>query len=222
MENSIPNLRAEGLINIVIIEDNIQLCEALVSSLNNVDGFNVMAGFTSCETAMKEKSVYKTDIVLLDISLPGMSGIEFIDVLLNENPQLLIIMITVHNDDDYIFTALSKGAIGFLLKSTTESELINCIRSAHKGGSPMTPAIARKVIKHFQKPKFSFSKLKEKLNDREVEILKYLVEGMSYNEIAVKVSLSPHTVNYHLRHIYEKLQVNTRGAAVAKALKEKL
>ena len=159
----------------------------------------------------------------MDIGLPGMSGIEGVKVLKKKFPQIIIVMCTVHDDDDKIFEAICAGAVGYLLKKTSPAELIKALREAYIGGSPMTPIVARKVIASFQKtPLKSFTGEKIELSEREQQILKEMSTGKSYAEIAKKIFLSVDGIYYHIRHIYEKLQVHSRAEAVAEGIKKRI
>lgn len=166
----------------------------------------------------------KPDIVLMDINMPGMDGIECVQRLRDILPQTLFLMLTVFEDDDKIFSALSVGACGYLLKQTTEEQLDAALKSALSGGSPMSDSIARKVVRSFQtkSPVDDPNQLlREALSTREYEILELLATGCGDKQIADKVGLSKHTVNTYLRRIYEKLHVHTRSQAVSKYHEQK-
>lgn len=212
----------EKFISIVIIEDNLYLRSAWQAVLEDVDDFLLLDSYDSCEAALEAESIDHADVLLLDIGLPGMSGIEGISRMSLRNPNLLIIMITIHDDDQHVFDAICAGAVGYLLKSTSPDELILAIRQALSGGSPMTPNIARKVIASFQSPREPRAAAEVRLNDQQQEVLSRLAEGKSYAKIAEELSLSVHGVRYHLRNIYEMLHVKNRSEAVAKGLKHRL
>ncbi len=218
LKESLP----EKFISIVIIEDNLYLRSAWQAVLEEVDDFLVLDSYDSCEAALAEKSISQADVLLLDIGLPGMSGIAGMGELLERNPRLLIIMITIHDDNQHIFDAVCAGAVGYLLKSTSPEELIQAVRQAVSGGSPMTPNIARKVIVSFQSPREIRHSESVQLSQQQQEVLSRLAEGKSYAKIADELSLSVHGVRYHLRNIYEKLHVKSRSEAVAKGLKQRL
>jgi DNA-binding NarL/FixJ family response regulator len=158
----------------------------------------------------------------MDIGLPGMSGIEGIGRLKTRHPKALVIMCTVFEDDNNIFNALCAGAVGYVLKKTTPEEILRAIHDAAAGGSPMTPTIARKVIASFHLKAKHHSRDFDQLTEREQQVLDRLVQGKSYATIAEEIFISVDGVRYHLRHIYEKLQVSNRAEAVAKGLKERL
>lgn len=208
------------MINIVIIEDNAYARTAWETALAAEEDLIVLGSFQSCEDALKSDTIIKTDVVLLDIGLPGMSGIEGAERISELNDHALIIMVSIQEDDHSIFSSLQAGAIGYLHKSVSPEELINAVHQAIKGGSPMTPQIARKVLESFHKFRTNF--IKDKLTEKEVTILNLLGEGKSYKKIAEQIFLSVDGVKYHIRSIYEKLQVNSRAEAVYKGQKLKL
>lgn len=202
---------------IVLIEDNVFVRTGWEVALESEKDFVVLNSFSSCEDALKSESIKKSDIILLDINLPGISGIKGAEEISAINPRALIIMITIQEDDSSIFGSLQAGAIGYLHKSVSPEEMIESINIAIKGGSPMSPQIARKVLKSFHqiKPKFE----QDQLTEKEKEILKLLSEGKSYKTIAGEIFLSVDGVKYHIRSIYQKLQVNSRAEAVSKGQK---
>lgn len=205
------------MIKITIIEDNVFVRTGWEVALESEKDFVVLNSFTSCEEALKSESIKKSDLILLDINLPGISGIEGAERISTINPRALIIMISIQEDDNSIFGSLQAGAIGYLHKSVSPEEMIESINIAVRGGSPMSPQIARKVLKSFHqiKPKYE----QDKLSDKEKEILKLLSEGKSYKTIADEIFLSVDGVKYHIRSIYQKLQVNSRAEAVSKGQK---
>jgi DNA-binding NarL/FixJ family response regulator len=208
------------MINIVIIEDNTYARTAWESAFDSEDDLVVLGSFASCEEALESDAIGNAEVFLLDIGLPGMSGIECAEKISEINGNALIIMVSIQEDDHSIFTSLQSGAIGYLHKSVSPEELINAVHQAKKGGSPMTPNIARKVLESFHK--FRPSVMKDKLTDREILILNLLAEGKSYKKIAEQIFLSVDGVKYHIRSIYEKLQVNSRAEAVYKGQKLKI
>jgi len=210
-------------IRIAIVEDNAYLRAGWEVILDNVRDFVVQANHGSAEDALADADLHRADVVLMDIGLPGISGIECLAQLTERYPRLSIIMITVHDDDQHVFEAMCAGAVGYLLKHIEPIELINAIRVAHAGGSPMTPNIARKVIESFRRGRRARRNIEvEALTDREQEILEWLSQGTSYATIAEQLYLSIDGVRYHIRHIYEKLHVHSRAEAVAKGLKHRL
>ncbi|MBI5809020.1 MAG: response regulator transcription factor [Ignavibacteriales bacterium] len=208
------------MIKITIIEDNVFARTAWESALSSVEDFVVLESFISCEEAVKSESIKKCDVILLDIGLPGISGIKGAEVFSSINNNALIIMISIQDDDKSIFGSLQAGAIGYLHKSVSPEELIDSIRLAVKGGSPMTPQIARKVLKSFHKFKPRYTE--DNLTEKETTILNLLSEGKSYKKIAEEIFLSVDGVKYHIRSIYEKLHVHSRAEAVNKGQKLKI
>lgn len=211
-----------GQINISIIEDNRFVRESWQAVLAAVPEFSITGVYANCEQAFADADIALADIVLMDIGLPGMSGIEGVKYLSEKYPDMAVIMCTVFDDDKKIFDALCSGAIGYLLKKIPSEDLILAIKNAADGGSPMTPNIARKVIASFQHPKESASPGVETLTEREKEILELLAQGESYAAIGRVIHLSVDGVRYHIRHIYEKLQVHSRSQAIAKGLKYRI
>ena len=206
------------MIKVSIIEDNRQLGLSWKNVINLHDELEVIGLFGSCESALnEEKTLKETQVLLLDIELPGISGIKGVIQLLQLNPSLLPIMITVHEDNDHIFSALRNGAIGYLNKNTKPDELIGSIKMAIDGGSPMSPNIARKVIENFQQEKVTVG-----LTEQEQVILELLAEGLSYKMVAKKIFLSVDGVRYHIRNIYAKLDAKNRADAISKAHAKKL
>lgn len=204
-------------INVSIVEDIKEIREGFCALINGSEGLKCVSCFSNAETALRDLIDDKPDVVLMDIGLPGMSGIECIRKLKAKKPELQIIMLTVYEDDDHIFKALVAGASGYLIKKTPPARLLEAIQDVYNGGSPMSSQIARKVIGTFQSLNKS-SVETENLSVREQEILSYLAKGFRYKEIAEKLFISIETVRTHLRNIYEKLQVRSRTEAVLKFL----
>lgn len=208
------------LTKICIVEDNEYMREGWKAILDTQPDFCVLSTFAMCETAFESKDIKRADVILMDIDLPGISGIEGVRYLREHYPDILVIMATIFDDDKYIFKALQAGAIGYLMKKVSPDDLCNSIRDACNGGSPMTPEIARRVIQslHIKKPKKSAVQLTE----RELEILQELATGKSYMAISKEIYLSEDGVRYHIRNIYRKLEVNSRSEAVAKGIKNRI
>ena len=204
------------LIRVLIVEDNPYIREGWTTILDSDKKIVVKSSFRSCEDALESEDIAWTDIILLDIQLPGLMGSDGVEKFLEINPKLAIIMITVLEDSEHIFKSLQNGAIGYLIKKVSPDELVQAVKAAFEGGSPMSPAIARKVITSMQlKPKMQ----KEySLTERETEVLSLLGEGNSYSSIADEIHLSVDGVGYHIRNIYRKLQVNSKAEAVAKGI----
>lgn len=208
-------------IKVVIIEDEREVREGLAILINGTNGFACAGSFRSVEDAhYRLKNLYP-DVVLTDIGLPGMDGIEGIKVLREMIPETPFIALTVYDDNERIFAALCAGACGYLLKTTQPSRLLEALREVVAGGAPMSPEVARRVValfRDFVPP----ANADYHLTPQEKEILKMLVEGHSYKTAAYQLNISYHTVSFHLRNVYEKLQVHSMSEAVAKALREKL
>lgn len=208
-----------GLIKTTIIEDNSYLRKGWQSIIDLEDDMCVIGCFESCEQALESNELPKSDIILMDIGLPGMSGIEGVKRIGKEYPDIHIVMASVFEDDENIFNALKAGAVGYLAKNMSPKELVEAIRDAKKGGSPITPNIARKVINVFHaKPE----REENKLSEQEITILNELATGSSYAAIAEKIFLSVDGVRYHIRNIYKKLQVHSRSEAVAKGIRKRI
>jgi DNA-binding NarL/FixJ family response regulator len=208
-------------IKVAIIEDQRNIRECLSFLVNGTDGFLCTGSYRSMEEAIERIGSMMPDVVLSDIGLPGMDGIKGVRLLKERYPELIILMITVYSDDDRIFDAICAGASGYLLKKTPPARLIESIREAVAGGAPMTPEIARRVITLFRE--YSPSERAEyNLTPHETRLLKLFVQGHNYKTASVELGVSIHTINFHVRNIYEKLQVHSRAEAVALALKNRL
>ncbi len=205
-------------INVSIVEDQDQLRNTLSRVLNRADGFKCISTYANAEDALADLPEKKPDVVLCDINLPGMNGVECARKLKQIAPQIQVVMLTVYEDTENIFAALAAGASGYLLKRTTSAELLESLREVNRGGSPMTAHIARKVVQSFQKSAAA-NEQTEELSPREREVLDCLSQGFLYKEIAEKLGISYETVHTYIRRIYEKLQVRTRTEAVAKFLR---
>jgi len=205
-------------ITVSIVEDNDQLRGTLARVISRAEGFRCLSQYPDAEAAVEALPRDRPDVVLMDINLPGMNGVECVRRLKQLAPDSLVIMLTVYEDTENIFNALAAGASGYLLKRTPRAEVLDAIREVHRGGSPMTTHIARKVVQSFQQPGAS-SQPTEGLSPREQEVLDCLSKGFLYKEIADKLGIAYETVHTYIRRIYEKLQVRTRTEAVAKFLR---
>jgi DNA-binding NarL/FixJ family response regulator len=205
-------------ISVSIVEDNEQVRTTLARVINRAEGFRCISQHANAEAALEALPGESPDVVLMDINLPGINGVECVRRLKQTVPAIQVMMLTVYEDTENIFNALAAGANGYLLKRTSTAELLAAIRDVHRGGSPMTTHIARKVVQSFQKP-IAISTPTEGLSPREQEVLDSLAKGFLYKEIAEKLGISYETVHTYIRRIYEKLQVRTRTEAVAKFLK---
>ena len=202
------------MIAISIIEDQPDVRESLVAGLDNEAGMRCVGAHNSGEEGLREIPGENPDIVLMDINLPGMNGIQCVARLKKRLPKIQVLMLTTYDDGDLIFDSLRAGANGYLLKNASQDELVQAVRQVHAGGAPMSLQIARKVINHFHKAK-PVSDL-DNLSARELEILRLLAKGHRYKEIADQLSINIGTVRTHVRHVYEKLHVTSRTEAAMK------
>ena len=207
--------------NVSIVEDNDKLRATLAKVIDRADGFHCVSHYPSAEAALQNLPVVKPDVVLMDINLPGINGVECVRKLKVLLPKTQVMMLTVYEDTDNIFNALAAGASGYMLKRTPAKELLEAIHEMLRGGSPMTTHIARKVVLSFQLSAAASAKTANELSElseREQQVLDLLSQGLIYKEIAEKLGISYETVHTYIRRIYEKLQVRTRTEAVAKFL----
>lgn len=202
------------MIKVAIIEDNDYMREGWKTILDFEPDLCVTETFGSCEAAFLSPKLGQNNVILLDIELPGMHGTEGVKRIKEKYPEVLVLMVTMHDENEKIFKALRNGAIGYLLKKITPKELIEAINVAVSGGSPMSPNIARKVISSFQRT----PDVKIELSEKESKILQELSQGMSYKAIADTLFLSVDGVRYHIRNIYQKLEAKNRADAVSKGL----
>jgi DNA-binding NarL/FixJ family response regulator len=209
-------------IKVAIFEDNRNLREGLFQLIDGSDGLNCVGAFANCDRIIQNIKESKPDVVLMDIEMPGLSGIEAIKILKENFPDTKVLMETIFEDNDKIFDSICNGAEGYILKNTPPALILSAIKEIYEGGAPMTPSVASKVLKMFKKN--SSSSLKETigLTEREKEILKSLVEGMSYKMIAATCFISIDTVSGHIKNIYKKLQVHSKSEAVVKAIKGRI
>jgi RNA polymerase sigma factor (sigma-70 family) len=208
-------------ISVSIVEDNDKLRATLARVIARADGFSCASDYGTAEDALAGLPKIKPDVVLMDINLPGMNGVECVRQLKALLPSTQVMMLTVYEDTENIFNALTAGASGYMLKRTPVKELLEAIRDVQRGGSPMTTHIARKVVLSFQKSAGEQQVADElsTLSDREQQVLDLLAQGLIYKEIGEKLNISYETVHTYIRRIYEKLQVRTRTEAVAKFLR---
>lgn len=220
METDVEKQNAK-VIKTAIIEDVAQIREGLKTLINFTDGFSCTGSYRSVEEALHRIKSDVPDIVLSDIGLPGMSGIEGVRILKEKYPEMLILMLTVYEDDERIFDALCAGASGYLLKHTQPSKLLENIREAYTGGAPMSPEVALRVVRLFREftpPERSGYNL----TPHEVRLLKLLIDGHNYTTAAKKLGVSYNTVKFHIRNIFDKLQVHSKTDAVIKAMQNRL
>ena len=204
-------------IGVAIVEDDVPAREILAGWIRNAEGFRCVGEFDDAESALAKLPHEKPSVVLFDINLPGMNGIECVRKLKPRLPDTQFVMVTVYEDANHIFNALSAGASGYLLKQTRRNELIDALKDVHAGGSPMSSQIARKVVQNFYRNETQNAGGETvELSGREREVLELLARGYLYKEIAEMLKISVQTVNTYIRRIYEKLHVRSRAQAVAK------
>lgn len=200
-------------IKVAIVEDDDVIRRGLEYILTHSKNYECIGAYNSAETAIKNLSIDEVDVILMDINLPGMTGIECVKRLKNQRKDLNVMMLTVYDSNDNIFGSLAAGASGYILKNTPSEEILKSIKELHDGGAPMSNDIARKVIQLFHhKPQ----KEEEELTKREHEIVDQLAKGLTYEEIADKLFISVETVRFHIKNIYNKLHVHSRTEAVIK------
>jgi DNA-binding NarL/FixJ family response regulator len=212
---------ADKKITVAIIEDERDIRECLALLVNGTPGYACVGSYRTMEEALEKVPLRLPDVVLSDIGLPGMSGIEGVRILKGKYPQLLMLMLTVYDDDERIFDAMCAGACGYLLKKTPPGRLLDSLREAVEGGAPMSPEVARRVIALFRDIRPP-DRADYQLTPHETRLLKLFVEGHNYKTAAAELRVSVNTINFHVRSIYEKLQVHSRSEAVAKALLNRL
>ena len=226
MHEAIQKQASEGppqpdVIKVAIVEDVRALREGFSMLIDGTDGFRCAGRFRTMEETLDKIGFNLPDVVLCDIGLPGMDGIEGVHRLKARYPSLTLLMLTVYEDDERIFKALCAGACGYLLKKTPPARLLESLREAVTGGSPMSPEIARRVVelfRQFRPPE----QADYQLTPHELRLLKLLVEGHNYKTAAAQLNVSFNTICFHIKHIYDKLQVHSKSEAVAKALRHRL
>src|SRR5688572_3087493 len=210
------------MIKVVIFEDNRSLREGLATMIGGTAGFECVGAFPNCNNLLKNVAQAKPDVVLMDIEMPGINGIEAVSMIKEEFPEMKILMETIFDDDEKIFSSICAGAEGYILKHTSPAEIMEAIKEIYEGGSPMTPSIANRVLKMVKVRPESGIRESFDLSSREKEILTCLVKGMSYKMIADTCFISIETVNVHIKNIYKKLHVHSKSEAVAKAIRGKI
>lgn len=209
-------------IRVIVFDDNATRRDGLQLLLNNTAGFLCAGAFEDCSHLVADIVSTAPSVILMDIDMPGINGIEAVKIIKQEFPDIPVMMQTVFDHDEKVFQSILAGATGYILKKASPVKLLDAIKEIHEGGAPMTPEIALKVLGFFQKKSIEKTKTDALLTDKEKEILAALVDGLSYKMIADKIHISYHTVNFHVRNIYKKLHVHSVSEAVAKALKEKI
>jgi DNA-binding NarL/FixJ family response regulator len=208
-------------IKVLLVEDQRDVREGLFALINGSTGFHCLGAFRTMEEALRAVDKELPDVVLTDVGLPGMSGIDGTRILKQTHPELPVVALTVYDDDEDVFSALCAGATGYLLKNTPPAKLLESLKDVVSGGAPMSPEIALRVIRLFREfnppPRAS-----HRLTQQEVELLKLIVNGHTYKTAAHELGISISTVSFHLQNIYNKLQVHSKTEAVAKALRDRL
>ena len=208
-------------IDVFIVEDQREIREGLARLIDRATGFRCVGHYRSMEAALAGRRSDPPAVALLDIGLPGMSGIAGIEPLKARYPDVLVLMITVHDDDERIFEAMCAGACGYLLKKTPPEKLVESVREVVAGGAPMSPEIARRVVhlfRKFQPPE----RAEYHLTPHELRLLGMLVDGHNYKTAAAELGVTVHAVSFHMRHVYEKLRVHSKSEAVSRALRLRL
>lgn len=213
-------MHSPNSIRVALVEDDRKILNGLTLLIGGTPGFVCTGSYPSMEDALDGIERNLPDVTLIDLGLPGISGVQGIQILKRCYPRLATLVLTVYEDQDRIFDALCAGACGYLVKGTPPAKLLESLREAVEGGAPMSPQIARRVIQHFQtqdaaKPGYD-------LTPHELRLLRFLVDGHHYQSAADQLGVSVNTIRFHLRNIYEKLQVHSKSEAVAKALRERL
>jgi DNA-binding NarL/FixJ family response regulator len=209
------------LLRVGIVEDQREIREGLAALIGGTPGFECTGAFRSVEEALGPLQARPPQVLLLDVGLPGMSGIEGIPLLKARCPGLAILMLTVYNDDERIIQAVCAGACGYLLKKTPPARLLEGLREVADGGAPMSPEIARRIVNLFRQHRPP-EKSAQELTPHETRLLRLLVDGHNYKTAAVEIGVTVHAISFHMRHIYEKLEVHSKSEAVAKALRQGL
>ncbi len=209
-------------IRVVVFDDNLQLRESMFDLLEASKGFICAGVFAHCERVLENIRETRPDVVVMDIEMPGIDGIQAVRIIKEHYPLVKVLMETIFEDDDKIFQSVCNGADGYIVKNNPPESILEAIRDVNAGGAPMTPVIATKVLRMFKSNLSGTSDVSAQLSTREREILKYLVEGMSYKMIADRCFISVETVNGHIKNIYKKLEVHSKSEAVVKAIRKKL
>jgi len=209
-------------IRITLFDDNAIRRDGIQLLFDNAAGFESAGMFEDCSHLIEDITRTQPDLVLMDIDMPGINGIEAVKIIKINFPELPVMMQTVFDHEEKIFQSILAGASGYLLKKTPPLKLLDAIKELYEGGAPMTPEIAVKVLSFFRLQEEKKTRTNKLLSEKEVEIISGLVDGLSYKMIADKHKISYHTVNFHIRNIYKKLHVNNIGEAVAIAIREKI
>ena len=208
------------LISVAIVEDNKETLDSLSILLSKAGTLRVAGSYRTGESAIEEIPVIKPHVALVDLGLPGISGIDVIKGLKSKMPLIQMLVLTAHEDKEHLFTALKSGASGYLLKDSPPAEIIESIEEIYNGGSPMSPKVARYVIEYFNEMELKRRRIETILTEREIEILNGISDGLTNKRLAGRLFVSPHTVSTHIKNIYEKLHVHSKVEAVMRAKRE--
>lgn len=209
------------MIRILIFEDNTDFVESLSDLINSTDDMELTGVYNNCKNAAKSVDYHKPDVVLMDIDMPIENGLQGLRSIRNNGNDVTVIMLTVFDDNERVFQAVCNGASGYILKRTPPQKILEAIREAREGGAPMTPSVAKQVLKLFAQP-FQKSDDLQLLTSREHDVLSLLVRGYSYKLAASELNIGIETLRYHIKNIYTKLHVNSKSEAVAKAIQNKI
>src|SRR5882672_4623633 len=216
-----PSATSANTIKVAIVEDRREIREGLAMLIGGTQGYECVGTYRSMEEALDRIGHRLPDVALMDIGLPGMSGIEGLKILKERYPKMLLLILSVYDDDERIFDAMCAGAAGYLLKKTRPLKLLESLKEAVDGGAPMSPEVARRVISLFREIRPP-ERADYDLTPHETRLLKLFVKGHNYKTAAKELGVTVHTISFHLRSIYDKLQVHSKSAAVAKALENRL
>jgi DNA-binding NarL/FixJ family response regulator len=216
-----PAMSSIVVLKVAIVEDQPRIRESLRILIGGTEGFRCTADFECMEDALAKIGGDLPDVALVDIGLPGMNGVDGIRALRKSYPGLTVLMLTVYDDDKRIFDALCAGACGYLLKKTPPARLLECLQEAAGGGAPMSPEVPRRVVSLFREIRPP-EEASYQLTPHEIRLLKLLVEGHNYKTAAVELNLSVNTIRFHMKSVYEKLQVHSKSEAVAKGLRQRI
>lgn len=210
-----------NLIRVIIFEDNLDFVDSMSELIHNAEGIDLVGVFHNCKNVVKNVQLLQPDVVLMDIDMPVENGLQGLRKLRAEGSEVNVLMLTVFDDNDRVFQSICFGASGYILKNTSPEKMIEAIHEAHTGGAPMTPSVAKQVLKLFSQP-FQNSVEIQALTPREHDVLSFLVRGYSYKMAATEMKVSIETLRYHIKNIYTKLHVNSKSEAVAKAIQNKM
>ncbi|HNA59382.1 MAG TPA: response regulator transcription factor [Chitinophagales bacterium] len=209
------------MIRVLLFEDNLDFIDSLSELISNTDGMELVEVYNNCKNVVRNVNFHQPDVVLMDIDMPVENGLQGLRNLRAAGNEVTVLMLTVFDDNERVFQSVCFGASGYILKRTVPEKIIDAIREAHSGGAPMTPSIAKQVLKLFSKPFQQAAEL-QALTPREHDALSLLVRGYSYKMAANEMNVSVETLRFHIKNIYSKLHVNSKSEAVAKAIQNKI